>query len=167
MSEDYDPNQPPRILGIDPGLRLCGYGVIDYHPSRPRLLDAGVIRMKQGQSVSDRLLVLERELTDIIAEHRPRVLGVEQVFSHTSYPRTAIIMGHARGVILLCAARAGLRVVELAPARVKQSMTGNGRATKRQMQTAVQRQWNLPELPEPPDVADALAVALGAGRAGL
>ncbi|MEM6315746.1 MAG: crossover junction endodeoxyribonuclease RuvC [Planctomycetota bacterium] len=153
-----------RILGIDPGTRLTGYGVIDFHPANPALVDAGVIRLDADADIARRLVELERELAELIAEHRPDVCAVEQLYAHYNHPRTSIVMGHARGVILLCAARANVHVRELSPNRVKQSLIGHGHASKDQMQAAVQAQWNLPEPPEPPDVADALAVALCCGR---
>src|SRR5258708_3879257 len=148
------------ILGIDPGLQITGYGVIDWKPVRPPLVDGGVIRLTPKTPLADRLLELETELDAIIGEHKPDVCAVEQLYSHYGHPRTAILMGHARGVILLVARRRGLGVEQFPANRVKQSVTGHGHASKIQMQRAVQAQWNLPELPEPPDVADALAVAL-------
>ena len=153
-----------RILGVDPGLRLTGYGVIDYHPFRPKLVDGGVIRLTAKASLADRLVELETELDSILAEHKPEAVGVEQLYSHYAHPRTAILMGHARGVILLAARKRGVRVEQFAANRIKQSLTGHGHASKVQMQRAVQSLWNLPEPPEPPDVADALAVALCCGR---
>ncbi len=156
---------PVRILGIDPGLRLTGYGVVDYHPLKPTLVDGGVIRLDATAALAARLVELDRELDAILVEHRPEVCAVEQLYSHYAHPRTAILMGHARGVILLAAARRGVRVDQYAANRIKQSLTGHGHASKRQMQLAIQRLWNLPAPPEPPDVADALAVALCCGRA--
>jgi crossover junction endodeoxyribonuclease RuvC len=152
-----------RILGIDPGLQLTGYGVIDWRVVKPVLVDGGVIRLTAKTPLADRLLELEHELDSIISEHKPDVCAVEQLYSHYAHPRTAILMGHARGVILLVARRHGLHVEQFAANRVKQSVTGNGHASKIQMQRAVQSQWNLPKLPEPPDVADALSVALCCG----
>jgi crossover junction endodeoxyribonuclease RuvC len=154
-----------RIIGIDPGLQLTGYGVIDYQPIRPALIDGGVIRLKPKDSIADRLVELERELDELFEEHQPQVCAVEQVYSHYAHPRTAILMGHARGVILLAARRRGLRVEQYAANRIKQSLTGHGHASKPQMQRAIQSQWNLATRPEPPDVADALAVALCCGQA--
>lgn len=153
-----------RIIGIDPGLQLTGYGVVDYDPIRPKLIDGGVIRLKVRSSIADRLVELERELDGLISEHAPDVVAIEQLYSHYAHPRTAILMGHARGVILLVARRHGVRIEEFAANRIKQSLTGYGHAGKGQMQRAIQMQWNLSELPEPPDVADALAVALCCGR---
>ena len=153
-----------RIIGIDPGLQITGYGVIDYKPLRPALIDGGVIRLKAKTSIPDRLVELEIELESIFDEHQPDFCAVEQLYSNYAHPRTAILMGHARGVIMLIARRRGVRVEEFAANRIKQSLTGHGHASKQQMQRAVQRQWNLASPPEPPDVADALAVALCCGQ---
>ena len=153
-----------RILGVDPGLRLTGYGVIDYHAFRPRLVDGGVIRLNAKASLGDRLVELETELDGLLAEHKPDVVAVEQLYSHYAHPRTAILMGHARGVILLAARKRGVRVEQFAANRIKLSLTGHGHASKVQMQRSIQALWNLPEPPEPPDVADALAIALCCGR---
>ena len=154
-----------RILGIDPGLQITGYGVIDWKPLRPALVDAGVIRLTPKTPIADRLVELESELDSLFDEHKPDAAAVEQLYSNYAHPRTAILMGHARGVILLVARRQGVRVEEFAANRIKQSLTGHGHAGKEQMQRAIQHQWNLPELPDPPDVADALAVALCCGQA--
>ena len=153
-----------RILGVDPGLRLTGYGVVDYHPFRPKLVDGGVIRLKTKTSLADRLVELEIELDALVDEHKPDVCAVEQLYSHYAHPRTAILMGHARGVILLAARKRGIRCEQFAANRIKQSLTGHGHASKMQMQRAIQAQWNLPTPPEPADVADALAVALCCGQ---
>jgi crossover junction endodeoxyribonuclease RuvC len=158
-------SSPMRIIGIDPGLQLTGYGVVDWRPVRPALVDGGVIRLKLKTSIADRLVELETELDDLFAEHKPEVCAVEQLYSNYEHPRTAILMGHARGVILLVARRRGTRIEEFAANRIKQSLTGHGHAGKAQMQRAIQAQWNLAEPPEPPDVADALAVALCCGQA--
>lgn len=154
-----------RILGIDPGLQLTGYGVIDWRPVRPQLVDGGVIRLKVKTSIAERLVELESELDALFDEHAPDACAVEQLYSNYAHPRTAILMGHARGVIMLVAARRGVRIEEFAANRIKQSLTGHGHASKQQMQRAVQHLWNLAKPPEPPDVADALAVALCCGQA--
>jgi crossover junction endodeoxyribonuclease RuvC len=156
-----------RILGIDPGLQITGYGVIDYAPMKPKLIDAGVIRLKPKTPIADRLVELESELDQLIDEHKPDVCAVEQLYSHYAHPRTAILMGHARGVILLVAARRGVPLEEFAANRIKQSLTGFGHSGKAQIQRAIQSVWNLAKPPEPPDVADALAVALCCGRASM
>ena len=153
-----------RILGVDPGLRLTGYGVIDYRPLRPVLIDGGVIRLKPKTPLADRLVELETELDGLLEEYKPDAVAVEQLYSHYAHPRTAILMGHARGVILLTARRRGIRVEQFAANRIKQSLTGHGHASKGQMQRTIQSLWNLPAPPDPPDVADALAIAICCGR---
>ncbi len=155
-----------RLLGIDPGLNLAGYACVELVPGaiEPKLIEAGVIRMKRGTSMPDRLVQLDEELASIIEELTPATLVVESLFSHKSYQQASLLMGHARGVILLAAARRGIATDELAPAEVKRAVTGNGRATKEQIQQAVMVQCGLAEPPSPPDVADAIAIALCAGR---
>jgi crossover junction endodeoxyribonuclease RuvC len=153
-----------RTLGIDPGLQLCGYGVVEFKGQIPKLIDGGVIRLNGKQSVAKRLVELERELTSLIEETKPDRCAVEKLYSHYAHPTTAILMGHARGVILLCAERAGVALIELPANRVKKNLTGNGHASKGQMQRSVQGLFKLKELPEPPDVADAIAIALCGGR---
>jgi crossover junction endodeoxyribonuclease RuvC len=153
-----------RIIGLDPGLQITGYGVIEWKPMRPELVDGGVIRLKVKTAIPDRLVELEAELESLFDEHKPDACAVEQLYSNYTHPRTAILMGHARGVILLVARRRGIEVHEFAANRIKQSLTGHGHAGKEQMQRAIQCQWNLAKPPEPPDVADALAVALCCGR---
>ncbi len=154
-----------RIVGLDPGLQLTGYGVIDWKPLRPALIDGGVIRLKPKTPIADRLVELEAELDSLLEEHKPDLCAVEQLYSNYEHPRTAILMGHARGVILLVARRRGVEVQEFAANRIKQSLTGHGHASKEQMQRAIQQTWSLAKPPEPADVADALAVALCCGRA--
>ncbi len=153
-----------RILGIDPGLQITGYGVIDFDIRKPKLIDAGVLRFKAKATIPSRLVELESELESMIKEHKPDVAAVEQLYSHYAHPRTAILMGHARGVILLVGQRNGVQIEQFAANRIKKSLTGNGHASKLQMQRGIQSVWNLPKLPDPPDVADALAVALCCGR---
>jgi crossover junction endodeoxyribonuclease RuvC len=153
-----------RILGIDPGLKLTGYGVVDFAQGRPALLDAGVIRLNARGDIPQRLAELESELCALFEEHQPDLCAVEQLYAHYKHPRTAILMGHARGVILLVAQRFGVGIEEFASNRIKQSVVGHGHAQKGQVQRAIQLMWNLPKLPEPPDVADALAIALCCGR---
>ena len=159
-----------RILGIDPGLKLTGYGIIEWpgheSPTRPpTLIDAGVLRLDAKSALASRLHELYRELDALFEEYKPQVCAVEQLYAHYNHPRTAILMGHARGVILLVAARKGVRVEQYAANRIKQSLTGFGHASKSQMQRAIQSLWNLKSAPEPADVADALAVALCCGQA--
>lgn len=155
-----------RILGVDPGLQRTGYAVIDCAASveRPEIIEAGVFRLTRGASVADRLVELDRDLADAIERLRPGAAAVEKLFSHYKRPTTAVVMGHARGVILLAVARAGLPLHELEPATIKKSLTGAGRASKEQVQRAVQGQLRLAAMPEPADVADAIAIALCAAR---
>ena len=158
-----------RILGLDPGTRLTGYGVIEVtagQEHRPRLIDGGVIRLDESSPLANRLCELERELDGLISEARPACVAVEEIYAHYNHPKTAIIMAHARGVLLLVARRHGLPIHELAANRVKQSLTGHGHATKESMQRAIQATFRLKDPPEPPDVADALAVALCCARLG-
>jgi crossover junction endodeoxyribonuclease RuvC len=152
-----------RILGLDPGLRLTGYGVVEYHAVKPILVDGGVIRLDATAPVASRLVELERELDSLLAEHKPDVVAVETLYAHYAHPRTAILMAHARGVILLTAARKGIRLEQYPANRVKQAVSGHGHASKHQMQRAIQNVWKLKEPPDPPDVADALAIALCCG----
>jgi crossover junction endodeoxyribonuclease RuvC len=157
-----------RILGIDPGLRLTGYACVhaqSHAPkSSPRLIEAGVIRLKPKTSVASRLLELDHDLAEILARVEPQAVAVEKLYAHYKHPLTGVIMAHARGVVLLNIQRAGLELIELAATEVKRSLTGNGHASKRQMQLGVQAQLALAAPPEPPDVADAIAIALCAGR---
>ena len=153
-----------RILGIDPGLHLTGYGVVEFRGMTPKLIDGGVLRFNAKQSISARLVELEKELSALINEAKPDRVAVEKIYSHYAHPQTAVLMGHARGVILLCVERAKLQLVELPANSVKKNLTGNGHASKGQMQRSVQGLFKLKELPEPPDVADAIAIALCGGR---
>ncbi|GAB4197453.1 MAG: crossover junction endodeoxyribonuclease RuvC [Phycisphaeraceae bacterium] len=151
-----------RVLGIDPGLRLTGYGVVDVVAGslEPTLIEGGVIRIDVKGGMADRLGQLHDELTAIVEEHRPDCFAVEKLYAHYKHPRTAILMAHARGVILLCARQRGLPVQDWPSTEVKKSLTGYGHASKHQVQRAVQSQCGLAEIPSPPDVADAIAIAL-------
>lgn len=149
-----------RILGIDPGLNTTGYGVIEVARSAVRLVEAGVVRGKTKGSLTARVREIHDGVADVIATLKPEALALEKLYAHYDRPTTAILMGHARGVIVLAAAQAGIAVHDYAATQVKKTLTGNGRAPKGQMQLAVQRELRLAALPEPPDVADALAIAL-------
>jgi len=128
------------------------------------LIEAGVIRLKPTLSLSHKLAELEHDLTEIIARLQPSVVAVEKLYAHYKHPTTAIIMGHARGIVLLSIRRAGLELVELGATEVKKSLTGHGHAGKAQMQEGVRVQLGLKDRPEPADVADAMAIALCALR---
>jgi len=155
-----------RVLGIDPGLRLAGYGIVDlaHGQMEPALVEGGVIRLDAKRSMEERLVQLHDDLREIIQEFTPDRMAVEELYAHYAHPRTAILMGHARGVILMCGRSAGMPIEHLAATEIKKSLTGNGHATKGQMQLSVQAQCGLAEVPSPPDVADAIAIALCHGR---
>ncbi|MDA7977958.1 MAG: crossover junction endodeoxyribonuclease RuvC [Pirellulales bacterium] len=153
-----------RVLGIDPGLNCTGYGVLESQGAcqRPGVVEAGVIRGgSSSKPLAERVAVIHRGIKDVIKSFAPQAMALEELYSHYDRPRTSILMGHARGVTCLAAAEAGIPVVSYAATRVKKLLTGSGRASKSQMQLAVQRELSLAELPEPADVADALAIALG------
>jgi crossover junction endodeoxyribonuclease RuvC len=151
---------PSLVLGIDPALGTTGYGLLQCAGNMPKVIDAGVVRCNRSHSLEQRLDELHQGITEIITQHKPNCLAIEELYSHYDRPMTAILMGHARGVILLAAAQSGLEVHSYAATKVKKTLTGNGRASKSQMQFAVKHQLNLPQLPEPADVADALAIAV-------
>ena len=148
------------MLGVDPGTARAGYGVVERPDAGPhRLLECGVIRPPAKAALADKLDVIFRELEDLIARHRPDALAVENVFvAHNA--RSALVLGHARGVILLAAARAGLVAFDYAPRDVKAAVVGRGGATKSQIQQMVARLLRLKSAPEPADAADGVAVAL-------
>lgn len=153
-----------RVLGIDPGLRITGYACLDADGLRARIVEAGVFRLgtrARGRlsSVASRLAELDGDFRDLLGRVRPDAVAVEGLFAHYKHPATAIVMGHARGVLLLAVQRAGVPILELKPAAVKKAITGSGRADKAQVQRAVQTEFGLPDLPDPPDLADALAIA--------
>jgi len=151
---------PARILGIDPGLNVTGYGVLEVTRRGPLLCEAGVVRGRTRGSLVARVAEIHEGLTDVIASLQPTVMALEELYSHYKRPRTAILMGHARGVICLAGTQAGIPVVHYSATQVKKILTGSGRASKGQVQRAIQHELGLSEIPEPPDVADALAIAL-------
>ena len=148
---------PLTVLGIDPGLDRTGYAVID--ATSPRVLDAGLVRSSAKLPLPARLREIEIGLDEVLSDHRVDLVAVEELYAHYKHPRTAILMGHARGVVLLAAARRGVEVVSLSATHVKRTLTGNGHAGKTQMQRAILTTLRLNVIPDPPDVADALAVA--------
>ncbi len=154
-----------KIVGIDPGLVRTGYACLEVGGSGAvRVLDAGIFRLSARQPIAHRLKELDADLTALLEEWHPECMAVERVFSHSAHVRTAIVMAHARGVVLLAAARAEIAIHELAPASIKMAIAGTGAATKRQMQLAVAAQCGLARPPSPPDVADAIAIALAQAR---
>ncbi len=154
-------SKPTRILGIDPGLQITGYGVVESGSVQPTIREAGVIRGGGPDcAMAARILSVYNGIVEVLEQFEPAVLAVEQLYAHYQHPRTAILMGHARGAILLAAAQRGLEVVSYNATRIKKTITGSGRASKDQVQRTIQREFGLAQPPEPPDVSDALAVAL-------
>lgn len=148
------------VCGIDPGLEVTGYAVLRGAPMGAAvILDAGVLRTGTGADMPDRLISLSDDFAEVLTQWSPEVVGIEALYAHYKHPRTAIQMGHARGVLLAAAGRAGARVCSYAATHVKKHLTGNGRASKTQIQQAVQAVFGLAEPPEPADVADAIAIA--------
>ena len=148
------------ICGIDPGLALTGYAILEPSDGSLVVRDAGVCRLDVRTPLALRLVSLDEDISAVLNEHNPDIVAVESLYAHYKHPRTAILMGHARGVILLAASRLGIPVRDLPATQIKRYLTGNGRASKAQVQYAIQTTLHLSELPEPPDVADALAIAL-------
>jgi crossover junction endodeoxyribonuclease RuvC len=148
-----------RVLGIDPGIATTGYSVVEGDGDQLTLLTYGVVTTAAGRALSDRLLDLFRDLNAIVAEWKPESAAVEELFFSKNV-RTALSVGHARGVALLSLANAGLLVSEYKPAEVKEAITGYGAAPKRQVQLMVQQLLGLPQIPRPDDAADAVAVAI-------
>ena len=148
-----------RILGVDPGLNITGYGVLEVAGRSLRVVEAGVIRGR-SRSLESRLREIHLGVAEVMEAFRPHGMAIEQLYSHYERPRTAILMGHARGVICLAATLVETPIHHYAATQIKKVLTGNGRAPKPQMQQAVRRELGLAAVPEPPDVADAMAVAI-------
>lgn len=149
-----------RVLGIDPGTAATGYGVLEAVARRPgRLVECGVVRTAARAPLPDRLRTIYDGVTELIAQHQPDVVVVESVF-YGKNVRSSLTLSHARGVILLAAAQAGIRVAEYSPATVKQAVAGRGRAAKTQIGYMVQQLLRLQRPPTPADAADGVAVAL-------
>lgn len=148
------------VCGVDPGLNITGYAMLRTGPNGVRVTDAGVCRTSATEPLETRLARIDADFAELFEQHPPAVVAVERLYAHYRHPRTAVVMGHVRGVILAAAARHGIAVRGYGATRIKRFLTGNGRAGKRQVQEAVMRELNLPSVPEPSDVADALAVAL-------
>ncbi|MHC4205339.1 MAG: crossover junction endodeoxyribonuclease RuvC [Planctomycetota bacterium] len=149
-----------RFLGIDPGLLVCGYACLEVGTDFEKLVEAGVVRTPADLALEQRLNRIADDTASLLKSLQPDVVAVEELYSHYAHPKTAILMGHARGVILQKCAEAAIEVRSFSATRIKKSITGNGRASKEQMQRTIQTVLCLPELPEPSDVADAIAAAL-------
>lgn len=148
-----------RVLGVDPGLRITGYGVLESTGSRVRILEAGVVRSR-AETLEKRVRDIYVGVREVVEMFSPESVALEALYSHYKRPMTAVLMGHARGAICLAASLSSVPVVSYAATRVKKTLTGNGRAPKDQMQRVIQMELGLSTYPEPPDVADALAIAL-------
>ncbi|MGB7859374.1 MAG: crossover junction endodeoxyribonuclease RuvC [Acidimicrobiia bacterium] len=146
------------VLGIDPGLSVTGYGMIE-GPHPPRAVLAGVIRTETDMQTPERLAVLHRGLSQVVSDARPDVIAIETIFTNRNL-QTAISVGRASGVALLVAAEASLPVYEYVPTAIKSAVTGDGSANKKQVQTMVARLLQLETAPKPADAADALAIAI-------
>jgi len=147
------------IFGIDPGSERTGYGCIESDGSRHRVVTCGAIGSPASRSFPDRLLAIHARLTELLVEHRPDCVAIESLF-HAANVRSALKLGHARGVAMLAAVEAGVAVFEYTPAEIKRAVVGYGRADKPQVQHMVKRLLGLPAIPAPHDAADALAVAI-------
>ncbi|HEY1835750.1 MAG TPA: crossover junction endodeoxyribonuclease RuvC [Candidatus Saccharimonadales bacterium] len=148
-----------RILGIDPGTGILGFGIIEAAAGKAQLVDAGVIRTPVHEDDAVRLVTIYEELTDIITANKLAVMSVEKLFFAQNVT-TAMTVAQARGVVLLCGKQAGLTVFEYTPLQIKQALTGYGRADKKQMQEMVRVILQLKDAPKPDDCADALAAAI-------
>lgn len=148
-----------RVLGIDPGTGILGFGIIDAVKGKIQLVDGGVIRTPVHEDDAVRLQTIFDELTDIIEHTKPNIMSVEKLFFARNVT-TAMTVAQARGVVLLCGKRAGLSIYEYTPMQIKQAITGYGKADKKQMQEMVRVILGLETVPKPDDAADAIAAAL-------
>jgi len=148
-----------RIFGIDPGSERTGYGCVDTDLTRHRILVCGAISVPASAGFPDRLLHIHQRLSTLMREHRPDCVAIENLF-HAANVRSALKLGHARGVAMLAAVEAGVPIVEYTPAEIKRAVVGYGRAEKTQVQQMIKVLLKLQEPPEPHDAADALAVAI-------
>ena len=149
-----------RVLGIDPALRTTGYGVIDAGGRRVRLVEAGVVAPRSDSPLERRLHALHAGIAEVIAQTRPELVVIEELYTSYRNPGTALLMAHARGVLCLAAAEAGAAVHTLGHARVKRALVGSGSARKSQVNAMVTHLLGLRTAPKPDDVSDALALAL-------
>jgi crossover junction endodeoxyribonuclease RuvC len=148
------------VLGIDPGTAVTGYGVVDGDRMQtPRLVECGIIRTRPRDSLANRLQEIHDGVVELIQRHRPDAMAIEDVF-YARNVRTTVVLGHARGVILLAAANAKLTIAEYPPAEIKKAVVGTGAATKEQVQFMVTRLLRLKSPPQPADASDGVAAAL-------
>ncbi len=152
-----------RILGIDPGYAILGYGIIDMKGNRFKVVDYGAVTTEAKTDMPDRLKILYNSLMELIVRYEPEVASVEELFFNTN-AKTAILVGQARGVAVLACANSGLEIAEYTPLQIKQALVGYGRAEKKQVQLMVKTLLHLKEIPKPDDTADALAAAVCHGH---
>ncbi len=148
------------VLGVDPGLAATGYGLIAYESGGPRIIEGGVIRSRESDPLATRVGEICAGMRELLAEFHPDVLSMEELYSHYKHPKTAIIMGHARGAVLVAAHEQNIPVKHYAATMIKMALTGNGRAKKEQVRQMILRTLDLQGPTEPLDTYDALAVAL-------
>lgn len=160
MDEHSEQSHVKRYLGVDPGLNRTGYAILERSPQGPVLIEGGVIRSTKGETLTHRVHEIAVGIREVFEEFRPQMMGVEQVYALVKNPKSAVLMAHARGVILSVAAEYEVPVLHFSPTQVKRILTGSGKASKEQMQHAVKNEFGLEEIPEPHDVADASAIAL-------
>lgn len=150
-----------RILGIDPGLGVTGYGIIESKAKGDfKLIEAGVIRTSNKEKLEVRINKIYNPIKGLIEEFRPKVLVLEKLYSHYKHPTTAILMGHVRGAVCLAANQSGISLIGYSNTRINKAVIGRGNASKFQIQRMVQGLLNLKSIPTPPDVSDALALAI-------
>ncbi len=153
------------ILGVDPGLAIVGWGVVDYNKGRFKTLGYGAVRTEAGLTTEERLAIIYRDMNRIIDHFHPEEMAVEELF-FTNNITTGIRVAEARGIILLCGQQKGLKIAEYTPPQVKQAVVGYGKAEKKQVMTMVTSILGLKEIPKPDDTADALAIAVCHGHSG-
>jgi crossover junction endodeoxyribonuclease RuvC len=149
-----------RILGIDPGLDTTGYGLIEKNEADLSVVEAGIIRTSHKDTLSSRLKSIYSQVEDILKAHCPDICVIEQLYSHYKHRMTAILMGHARGTVLCCCSQNGVEIKEYPAKTSKRAVTGNGNASKLQVQRVVNRALSLKDTARPLDVTDALALCL-------
>ena len=150
-----------KILGIDPGLNITGYGLVEVYPSNKiKLIEAGVVRTSGKIGISERLKKIYNNIGAIVREFKPETLVLEKLYSHYKHPTTSILISHARGVICLLCGLNDIKLISYPSTRIKKAVAGNGHASKMQIQKMVTELLHLKKLPQPVDVTDALALAL-------
>jgi crossover junction endodeoxyribonuclease RuvC len=153
-----------RVLGLDPSLKATGYGIVECNRGVMRLVEGGLIVTSRSSNLSQRLAELRRCLADVITSLKPEVMVVEEVFSRTAYPRTAIMMAHARGALVCEAALKNVPVFDYSATAVKRALVGNGAASKQQVASMVFQTLRLKRSEQAADVTDALALAIAYAR---